>query len=156
MHSHFTPRGFLLLGLGLAMLFCLACGSGKRKLYPVRGKVVCDGKPAEDAIVTLHALDASQPMAQVPTGRVKADGSFAIGTYEPEDGAPPGDYKVIIIWLPPDALARISPDGRLPNKLPDLYSDAKTTPLKIHVDEGPNELPPYDLPSSGSSKGGRR
>jgi hypothetical protein len=156
MRPRVPQRGFLLLGLGLALLCCLACSSGKRKLYPVRGKVLCDGAPAEDALVTLHALDASQPMSQVPTGRVQADGSFAIGTYEPEDGAPPGEYKVILIWLPPDALARISPTGRLPNKLPDLYSDAKTTPLKIHVAEGPNDLPPYNLPSPGSPKGGRR
>lgn len=155
MHSHFTPRGFLLLGVSLVLLCCVSCGS-KRKLYPVRGQVMCDGQPAEGAIVTLHALDASQPMQEVPSSRVKADGSFTIGTYEPEDGAPPGDYKVIIIWLPPDALARMSPDGRLPNKLPDLYSDAKTTPLKIHVDEGPNDLPPYDLPSPGNPKGARR
>ena len=151
-----THRSYLLLGLSLALLCCLACGPGKRKLYPVRGKVLCEGVPAEGAIVTLHALDASQPMDQVPSARVQADGSFAIGTYEPADGAPPGDYKGIIIWLPPDALARISPTGRLPNKLPDLYSDAKTTPLNIHVNEGPNDLPPYDLPSSGSPKGGRR
>ncbi|MCI0461866.1 MAG: transthyretin-like family protein [Gemmataceae bacterium] len=151
-----TRRSLLLLGLSLALLASLSCSSGKRKLYPVRGKVLCDGKPAEDAIVTLHALDASQPMDQVPSGRVQADGSFALGTYEPEDGAPPGDYKVILIWLPPDALARISPTGRLPNRLPDLYSDAKTTPLTITVEEGPNDLPPYDLPSSGSPKGGRR
>jgi hypothetical protein len=154
--SRGTRRRFLLIGLSLALLCGLACSSGKRKLYPVRGKVLCEGEPAEDAIVTLHALDASQPMAQVPSGRVKADGSFALGTYEPNDGAPPGEYKVIIIWLPPDALARISPTGRLPNKLPDLYSDAKTTPLKIQVAEGPNDLPPYDLPSSGLPKGGRR
>jgi hypothetical protein len=156
MQPRITRRTFLLLGVSLALLCCISCSSGKRKLYPVRGKVLCEGKPAEDAIVTLHALDASQPMAQVSSGRVKADGSFAIGTYDPEDGAPPGDYKVIIIWLPPNALARISPDGRLPNNLPDLYSDAKTTPLKIQVNEGPNDLPPYDLPSSGSFKGGRR
>lgn len=155
MHSHFPPRTVLLVGVSLVLLCCASCGS-KRKLYPVRGKVFCDGQPAEDAIVTLHALDASQPMKEVPSGRVKADGSFAIGTYEPEDGAPPGEYKVIIIWLPPDALARVSPTGKLPNKLPDLYSDAKTTPLKVRVNEGSNDLPPYDLPSLGSLKGTRR
>jgi hypothetical protein len=89
--SRGTRRSFLLIGLSLALLCGFACSSGKRKLYPVRGKVLCEGEPAEDAIVTLHALDVSQPMAQVPSARVKADGSFALGTYEPNDGAPPGE-----------------------------------------------------------------
>src|SRR5262245_12192918 len=97
-----TRRNLLLLGLSLALLSSLSCGSGKRKLYPVRGKVLCDGQPTDGALITLRALDASQPFDKLPSARVKADGTFAIGTYDPEDGAPPGEYKVSIFWLPPD------------------------------------------------------
>jgi hypothetical protein len=92
-------------------------------------------------------------MKEVPRGRVKADGSFAIGTYTPEDGAPPGAYKVIIVWLPPDAADNVMQLGGYPNKLPSLYADPKTTPLKVHVEQGPNDLPAYELPST---KGARR
>jgi hypothetical protein len=85
-------------------------------------------------------------MKEFPRGRVKADGSFAIGTYGPDDGAPPGEYKVVIVWLPPNADERpLLPSGRHPNKLPDLYSSATTTPLKVQVKEDPNDLPPYQL-----------
>src|SRR5207247_5472278 len=123
-------RGVLRLSLSLTLLFCVACGSAKRKLYPVRGKVLCDGQPTEGALITLRALDASQPFDKLPSARVKADGSFSIGTYDPEDGAPPGDYKVSIFWLPPDFELQLIKTGKYPNRLPELYSDAKTSPLK--------------------------
>ena len=152
MRPSLTLRGSLLLGLSLALLCSLSCSSGKRKLYPVRGKVLCDGQPAEGAIVALHALDASQPMKELPTSRVKADGTFSIGTYDPEDGAPPGDYKVIILWLPPDAEAQMIKTGKYPNKLPERYGDPKTSSLKIQVNEGTNEVHVFDL---HSAKGGR-
>ncbi len=153
MHPRVVLRSGLRLGLILTLFSCLACGSGQRKLYPVRGKVLRDGKPAEGALVSLHALDASQPMKQFPAARVQADGSFDIGTYTAKDGAPAGDYKVIVVWLPQDAADRIGPDGRYPNFLPDEYSDPKKTPLAtLHVKEGPNEVPPYDLPSPKKAK----
>src|SRR5262245_35874294 len=145
-------RNFLLLDLSLSLLCSLSCSSGQRKVYPVRGTVLCDGKPAEGAEVALSALDASQPMKEVPRGRVKADGSFAIGTYAPEDGAPAGEYKVLILWLPPDAGENFMKTGRYPNKLPDEYGNPMTTPFKVQVKEGPNDLPPYEL----STKKGAR
>jgi hypothetical protein len=148
-----TLRRYLLLGLGLLLLFCLACSSGKRKLYPVRGKVLCDGQPAEGAVIALHPLDASKPAQEGPTSRVKADGSFSIGTVDPEDGAPPGEYKVVILWLTADAELQLIKTGRYPNKLPEMYGDAKTTPLRIQVKEGLNDVPPFELQSA---KGARK
>jgi hypothetical protein len=150
-------RNFLLLGLSLSLLCSLSCSSGQRKLYPVRGTVLCDGKPAEGAEVALYALDTSQPMQQVPRGRVQADGSFVIGTYVPADGAPAGDYKVIIVWLPPNAVDRVMETGSYPNLLPAIYSDMKTTPLTLQVKEGPNHVPAYELPGApATGKGARR
>src|SRR5207237_1030680 len=116
------------------------------------GKVLCDGQPTEGALITLRELDASQPMKELPRARVKADGTFSIGTYDPEDGAPPGEYKVSILWLPPDFEAQVFKTGKYPNKLPELYSDAKASPLKIQVNEAPNEVPAFEL---RSAKGGR-
>ncbi len=143
MNPRVFARRWLRLGLSLALLACLACGSDKRKLYPVRGKVLVDGKPAEGATVALYAADASQPMAQFPRGYVKADGTFTIGTYDPEDGAPAGDYKVVIVWMDEDPV--LLPNGRFATKLPDKYSVAPTTPLSVQVKEGSNDLAPYEL-----------
>lgn len=141
-------RGVPALVLTLALLSTASCGSGKIKLYPVRGKVLCDGKPTDGALITLRALDASQPIKELPTARVKADGTFSIGTYTAEDGAPPGEYKVSIFWMPPDFEAQAIRTGKYPNRLPDVYGDAKASPLKIQVQEAPNDLPPYELSSA--------
>lgn len=138
-----NSRMVVQFGLSLALLACLACGGTQRKLYPVRGKVLVDGKPAEGAVVALYAQDTSQPMAQFPRGHVKADGSFTIGTYDSGDGAPPGDYKVAIVWMDEDP--EILPNGRFATKLPDKYSNATTTPLSVQVREGPNDLAAYEL-----------
>src|SRR5262245_57968148 len=86
-----TRRSVVLLGLSVVLLSTTSCGAGKRKLYPVHGKVMFDGQPTEGALITLRALDASQPFDKLPSARVKPDGTFAIGTYEAEDGAPSGE-----------------------------------------------------------------
>lgn len=153
MHPQVAFRRILRCALAVVLLGALACSSGQRKLYPVKGKVLCDGKPAEGALVSLYALDASQPMKQFPAARVQRDGSFEVGTYVEKDGAPAGEYKVVVVWLPQDAADRVSPSGRYPNMLPDLYSEPKTTPLKLQVKEAANDVPPYELPSP---KGSRR
>ena len=129
----------------------VGCQSSEIELHPVKGTVTFDGKPPEGATVTLRPVaDSKAPVDLFPTGAVKADGSFELGTYAPGDGAPAGAYKVIISWVPEDA--PLLPNGRFFNKLPDRYSDWKTTPLKIVVEQGPNDLPPYEL----SSKKGAR
>ncbi len=149
----FSRRRLILLGLCVALLATMSCSSGKRKLFPVRGKVLCDGKPTDGALITLRALDTAQPFDKTPSARVKGDGTFAIGTYDPEDGAPPGEYKVSIFWFPPDFEAQAMRTGRYPNRLPDVYGDAMKSPLKIEVKEGPNDVPTYEL---SSAKAGRR
>lgn len=144
MQPSVTRRGVLLVGASLALLTPLSCSSSRRKLYPVRGKVLFDGKPAEGALVTLYARDNSDPMEVAPRGHVKTDGSFTVGTFKPEDGAPAGEYKVTVMWFPPDARERLQ-DGRLPNKLPPAYSDPSTSGLRIQVKEEANDVPPFQL-----------
>jgi hypothetical protein len=139
-----TRRGFLLLGGSLGLLCGISCGPRRRKLYPVRGKVLFEGQPAEGALVTLHALDASDPMEVAPRAYVQAGGSFAIGTYASGDGAPAGEYKVSVVWLPPDARERAL-SGSFPTKLPASYSDPKTSGLRGEVKEQPNEWPAFQL-----------
>ena len=136
------PRSLVLLGVSLALLCCISCGSKHRKVYPVRGKVLVDGAPAEGAIVTLHALDVSEPMDVAPRGYVKADSLFCYQHLRYGRRRPAGDYKVILIWLPPDA--RANQDGRFPTSSRQVRR-RKTSPLDLHVKESPNDLEPYVL-----------
>src|SRR5262245_50800380 len=71
-------------------------GSDRVPVFPVRGQVFYQSKPAVGAVVILNPQDASLEgkLPMHPTGKVEADGSFRITTYETHDGAPAGEYKV--------------------------------------------------------------
>jgi hypothetical protein len=153
MQSRMTCRFLQRLGATLLLLSPLSCGSSStQKLYPVRGKVLFDGKPAEGALVTLQPTDASVGTSIAPRGQVQADGSFEIATHKFGDGAPPGEYKVTILWYPPDARQRLMEGKPLVSKIPAHYGDAKTSPLTGKVREGPNEWPPFEVRTSGPAK----
>jgi hypothetical protein len=126
-----------------------ACKKSSVKLYPVKGKVLFKGQPAEGAQIVFRpaaesAGGGSQPGPAQPNpyGDVKADGTFALRTEPIGEGAPPGDYVVMISWYtrsdPEDALTSKS-------KLPAKYADPTNPILKATVKEGNNELPPFDL-----------
>jgi hypothetical protein len=85
-------------GSARAVLFiCLfaACGcSGRIKTYPVSGKVkFADGQPVSVGIVELHSAE-HQLTAH---GKVGPNGEFKLGTYRLEDGAPAGEYRIVVV-----------------------------------------------------------
>src|SRR5690349_13788264 len=89
-----------------ALLCCVllpSCGSRGVKLYPVRGQVFFQDKPAEGATAVFQPANASDVNALKPSGVVGADGSFPLSTSTLDDGAPAGDYVVVITWSPKDA-----------------------------------------------------
>ena len=137
--------------LAICLSWFGGCGTkDSLELHPVSGKVSLDGKPCEGAVVTLIASDEatiSRKLDKVPTGYVKSDGSFAIGTNELEDGAPTGKYKVTIFWYPPNAHEIMAKTGNVPNLMPRIYGDPKTTNLEINVAAGRNEVPEFKIAS---------
>ncbi len=78
----------------------LGCGSGK-DVYPVRGTVLVDGRPAERVVVTFHPASGG-PRSMATTA---ADGSFLVSTHGPNNGVAPGEYAVTIVW------PEYTPDG---------------------------------------------
>ena len=124
----------------LAALVLPACGGGAPKLYPVRGKVLYLEQPAEGAIVVFQPKN-SRPDSPMPSGTVGADGSFTLRTHPHGEGAPAGDYVVLVTWLPPNARDQENPK----NKLPDRYGTATDSPLSATVKAGSNELEPFRL-----------
>jgi hypothetical protein len=133
-------------GVVLVALLCCSCGGQQVKLYPVRGSVLFNGKPAAGATVVFHRVGASDAksaeQAPLPTGTVQADGSFTLTTPPLGEGAPAGEYQVAVVWLDRD---RVSAEGAAPNKLPIRYSTPQGSGLKVQVNEGPTELPPFQL-----------
>lgn len=130
----------------LAVLLCASCAKqqGERvPVYPVRGRVTVNGLPAENAEVGFYPLAEGQRL--YPRGRVQADGSFQMSTYELNDGAPPGEYVVTIVWRdpPPPGSASDAPEG--PDRLKNRFGNYQTSKLRAQVQAADNEQPPFDL-----------
>jgi hypothetical protein len=70
-----------------------AAGCGSTKLVPVRGAVKLDGRPLANATVLFISQEAEGRDARATTD---AEGVFRLSTFDPNDGAYPGKYKVVI------------------------------------------------------------
>jgi hypothetical protein len=92
-------------------------------------------------MVVFHRKDGG-PNTPTPTGTVQADGSFTLRTHPLGDGAPPGEYTVVITWYPPNARELENPR----NKLPARYASVVESPLTASIGEGPTELQPFEIP----------
>ncbi|HMO87155.1 MAG TPA: hypothetical protein PKC18_19780, partial [Lacipirellulaceae bacterium] len=76
------------------------------------------------------------------------DGKFELTTLNKADGSPSGEYKVLAQWP-----AQGSGDSRGgersmgPDRLRGRYMNLETTPLTAKIENGPAELPPFELKS---------
>ncbi|HEY2412143.1 MAG TPA: hypothetical protein VGI40_07870 [Pirellulaceae bacterium] len=121
-----------------------ACKKSSVKLNPAKGKVLFKDQPAEGALVVFSPAGEknAQFRGTLPSATVNADGSFEIQTEPSGVGAPAGEYAVLITWFPPrDENPNKSPKNKLPNK----YGDAAHPLLKATVNEGENNLEPFNL-----------
>jgi hypothetical protein len=128
------------LVLGLALL-CSSCNSGHKPVYPVRGKVLFEGRPTPGAVVFFHPVGEDGPDVLRPTARVAKDGSFEVRTYKSKDGAPAGEYIVTVSWTTKGAQGDDEGDQIIPAK----YLSPSTSPLRVKVEPQPNELQPFQL-----------
>ncbi len=126
----------------LVVVLCCGCGPKRKPVYPVRGKVFLAGQPTEGALVIFHPVDDPDVPPLRPSGTVAADGSFTLSSYVLKDGAPVGEYRVTILWVP-----ELSTNPNAPDKLQGRYADPKTSGLRAQVKAEPNELPPFELKS---------
>lgn len=97
-----------------------------------------DGQAAvelKDARVELQVIEG--PAIRVsPRGNIQPDGTFVLTTYRPDDGAPAGEYRAIIMpWAPP------ADEGNYrPPIVEERLLSFQTTPLRVTIKPGPNEL----------------
>lgn len=124
--------------LAVVVLVVGCVGEERLPLSPVSGRVLVDGQPAAGVQVRLVPADRpDDPDALRPFAATGDDGSFRLGTYAMEDGAPAGRFKAIIIW--PLPLPRDSSD-----QLGGRYSDPARSAWDVTVIAGANELPPFE------------
>jgi hypothetical protein len=133
--------GSCLAGLLLGITGC--GGSPPTPVHPVRGQVLFEGQPVPSALVVLHPVNPSAKDVPPPRAKVESDGSFTVGTFQSQDGAPAGDYIVTVSWWQSSAKGNGGRQDDTPpsNRLPPRYSQVSTSDLRAHVDAGNNQLP---------------
>jgi hypothetical protein len=129
---------------GLAALSgCSDSDSVRVPVHPVLGIISFRGQPINGAFITLHAKSAAPVDVPPPRASVAADGSFALTTYDGNDGAPTGDYVLTVQWYRPIKQGGDWVGGA--NVLPKKYASPHTSDVRVTVAAGDNRLQPIRL-----------
>ena len=124
--------GFLCITV--ATVSCFGCGTGEDlpATAPVTGTVTYQGNPLPDAFLTFYPEDGQKPAA----GTSDQSGAYTLTTFNNGDGAIPGPHTVTVNAY--DA----TPEGAsMRSLIPARYGDINSSPLKVTVEEGRNEIP---------------
>ena len=100
------------------------------------------------AMVIFCPTEGSEEVMKLrPFGYTGPDGKFELTTVNKADGSPAGNYKVLIQW--PAKTGGDPRDGGSigPDRLQGRYMNLENSQLIAKIEEGPTELPPFDLKS---------
>lgn len=104
-------------------------------VYPFEGKVTLKGEPAAGARIVFHPNAPFEDKdADYPRAVAGEDGTFRLTTYEDDDGAPAGDYRVTI-----DMATQAEGLQKREDPLKGRYRDPARSGLTAVVKAGQNE-----------------
>ncbi len=146
----FLGRCLSLVAVALSLPCLLGgCGAGDHPdTYPVGGVVTLNGQPVAEATVNFFPVAEGQSSV----GRTDAQGRYELTTFDPGDGALPGEYQVAIskyelpsgaadVDTEPSEEGSSDPESLVPqNVLPERYASPQTSELRATVSEGTNRL----------------
>ena len=131
----------------VALLGVVLIGCGGRGTTPVRGVITLEGTPVAGATVLF--MPDGQDGCRPASGFTSSDGTFRLTTFKPNDGALPGNYRVLIQKTEgaknrsaaeqsamERARARIEERSLQKQRkpiLPEAYAKFDTTPLRCSV-----------------------
>jgi 5-hydroxyisourate hydrolase-like protein (transthyretin family) len=149
-----TRRARIAISVALSLIFLTAasCG-GLAGHYPVHGRVLCNGQPAEGVDVRFYPKGSDNPNPHIAHAETDANGDF---TLECRDGpgAMPGDYLVALRLLENTAsMARAhrNKGGGIRAKsipadvLKNAYADLNKPKFTATIQAGSNELEPFEI-----------
>jgi len=131
----------------LGVLGCSGKGGSQKACYPVKGQVFVKSQPADGATVILSPRDAKAEewSSGYPRATVGADGSFEVETYGVKDGAPAGDYVVLVRW-PAKGKDPDAEEGESVDRLGGRYFDPARSTIQVKVEEKATDLPAIRIP----------
>lgn len=130
---------FVVPVIALASLVFVGCGGGENRVqtHTVRGKLTDGSKPVAHAQVVFHPVGGSSETPK-PRGKTDEKGEFTLTTYDGNDGAPAGRYKVSVeLWK------TVGADAGPVNQLPAKFADPEKSGLTATVTAGPTDLQPF-------------
>jgi hypothetical protein len=139
--------------ISLATLSLAAIGCGKSQpeglltVFPATGTVSFKGAVPQGAYVALHSqgnVKAPNGQEVVPNAQVQPDGTFSLSSYSAADGAPEGNYVLTVEWHK-TVKGRDGDPVLGPNLLPPQYSKPTTSPVKVTIVAGRNDITPIVL-----------
>ncbi|MBU6174540.1 MAG: hypothetical protein KGQ60_12095 [Planctomycetes bacterium] len=136
----------LVWNLGWLVLSCIGCSRDfplQEVTYPASGSITYQGRPIPNVEISLFPEDPEFADRVRPKARTDEAGRFILWTYTPGDGVPSGSYKVTAIRQEL-TLSKGTIVAR-PNELPPKYSSRDTTPLKVQIAKGKNEIPTIEI-----------
>jgi hypothetical protein len=135
----------LLAVLSVFALVFVGCGNGENRTptYAVSGKLTDGSKPVANAQVVFHPVGGASD-APKPRGKTDANGEFKLTTFDGDDGAPAGKYRVSV-----EQWKTVSADSGPANQLPARFADPEKSGLTATVNPGPTELQPFVVKASG-------
>jgi len=116
----------------LALLGVLVLGgcSGQESTCEVTGKVTMqDGTPLTGGTVVFQPDTQGKPGAK---GQIQSDGTYSMGTYEPEDGVVVGTHRVLVVPQPPQNWD-VDKQGVPPDVFDPKYRNMDTSGLTCDV-----------------------
>lgn len=134
-------RFSLLLALAFAIPACTNRDPNLPELAPVSGTITLDGQPLANTTITFVGIGTTNSTGC--GGATDSSGKYTLRTAHNGDGAPLGEYKVVISKLKkPDGSdfpldSPVGPiDAGADESLPPKYSDAEKTELTATVPAG--------------------
>ncbi len=150
-------RLMIVLAAAIGSMAAAGCGNPEG-LFPVSGKVLYRGQPADGAVVYFHAEGKGAARQPIPSGIALDDGSFALVSDNLGNGARPGAYSVLVEWRDAkgDGVVPVKTQGKVAlvkrsrvrsglDRLKGRYFDISKPLLHAEVKAESNQLPAFEL-----------
>ena len=125
------------VAISFTLVGCSGRPANRPATYPVSGIVQFSGSPVAGATV---GFQSKQPQGRSASGITDAQGRYKLTTFSRGDGAPPGDYGVIVLKYKETASASggeyrpvQGPERPPEHELPPKYAAAGTSGLEATV-----------------------
>ena len=149
-HKYFT----MILVTVITLPIVLGCGPSRPETATVTGKVTFQGKPVPEGTIMFYPENGRSA-----SGRIQADGTYTLATFENGDGAILGNHTVTVeaVRFPqgaqPKSLKEEIAMGKNTNQqntkpvwlVPQKYANQNTSNLTAKVNSGNNNID-FELP----------